>query len=312
MRLVRSSPDLKMHSEITQALSIWYNDNGIDQLADRAYLFGSLINEGGDSFWPTGVKTSDIDLLIRIHPERATAVLRTEGLEKLKDLLPPIENEIDAILKRDPKQKESVLSVLPVTWYELYNCIHKGFDPKIFTLNIFFDIVNMVDREGGLSDYIDKSYQFDNTETFAVMRLSQSLRNAYLKQDDDGCEVLKPFNGVMAIPKELMRAAALLKYVETEGEEPKTRTSLLEGEEYFSKLVEEKSGEHDKIAQLAEKLRKRRSSSVPGHNKPALEPIDLILACELLFDEAKDLSLPSVRETIDRMRRIAEGKPVYL
>ncbi|MEJ6399153.1 hypothetical protein [Yoonia sp. 208BN28-4] len=300
-----------MHSEITEALSAWYVDNGIDSFADRAYLFGSLINEDGDSFWPTGVRTSDIDFLIRINPERATAVPRTEALKEVKDLLPPIEAKIEQILERDPEHKDSVLSVLPVTWYELYNCIHKGFDPKIFTLNIFFDIVNMVDRKGGLSDYIDKSYHFDNTETFAVMRLSQSLRNAYLRRDDEGCEVLKPFKGVMAIPKELMRAAALLKYVETEGKKPKTRTSLREGEDYFTKLVERKSGDHDDIARLYEKIVKRGSTTIPPHNKPALEPIDLILASELLFDEAKELSLPSVRETIDRMRRMSEDKPVY-
>lgn len=301
-----------MHNEITQALSSWYAERGISEYADKAYLFGSLVNDGGEFFWPTGVKTSDIDLLVRLNPERATAVPRAQGLKELKGLLPPLEKEIDRILERDPDQKGSILSILPVTWYEIYNCIHKGFDPKIFTLNIFYDIVNMVDRKEGLSDFIDKSYQFDNTETFAVMRLSQSLRNAYLRREDDGCEVLKPFTGVMAIPKELMRGAALLKYVETEGEEPKTRTNLPEGEDHFAKLVEGKADEHEDIAQLNEKIKKRRSSAIPPQNKPALEPIDLILASELLFDEAKEQSLPSVRETIDRMRRISEGEPVYL
>ena len=298
-----------MHKEITEALSDWYKANEIEKFADRAYLFGSLINDGGDSFWPTGVRTSDIDLLIRINPEQNTATKRAAALEELKGLMPQIESRIDTILKREPDQKGSVLSVLPVTWYELYHCIHKGFDPKIFTLNIFYDIVNMEQRDGGLSDYIDKSYQFDNTETFAVMRLCQSLRNLFLKQDDKGEEALEPFNGIMAIPKELMRAAALLKYVETEGEEPTTRTSLLEGEEYFAKLLERRKSDDDRIDRLDEKVRKRRSTSV--RTKPPLEPIDLVLSCELLFDEAKELSQPSVRETIDRMRRVAKGKPIF-
>lgn len=298
-----------MHKEITEALSEWYKVNEISKYADRAYLFGSLINEGGESFWPTGVRTSDIDLLIRINPERDTAAKRAAGLKELKGLMPQIESAIDTILKREPDQKGSVLSVLPVTWYELYHCIHKGFDPKIFTLNIFFDIVNMEQRDGGLSDYIDKSYQFDNTETFAVMRLCQSLRNSFLKQDDKGEGILEPFTGIMAIPKELMRAAALLKYVETDGDQPKTRTSLLEGEEYFAKLLERRKSEDEKISELDEKVRKRRSTSV--HTKPPLEPIDLVLACELLFDEAKELSQPSVRETIDRMRRLANDKPIF-
>ena len=74
-------------------------------------------------------------------------------------------------------------------------------------------------------------------------------------------------------------------------------------------MLERRKSDDDRIDRLDEKVRKRRSTSV--RTKPPLEPIDLVLSCELLFDEAKELSQPSVRETIDRMRRVAKGKPIF-
>jgi len=299
-----------MRRKITKAISDWYATHQLTQFFDRAYLFGSLVNNDGEFFWPSGVKNSDIDFLVRINPEVVGAVNRTLALIELQARLPEIEETLTAKLAREPDGTGSIMSVLPVTWYEIYHCIHKGFDPKIFTLNIFYDVLKKRSRKDGLSDFIDKSYQYDNTETFAVMRLCQKLRNDFMKISDDGQPELTMFDGVGAVPKEIMRAAALLKFAENGHDEPEARTNLAEGEDYIADHLKALKEEHELIAELEKKIRKRRSTA--AYRKPALEPFDLILLSEILFDKARYLSLPSVRETIDRSRRAKQGKPVYL
>ncbi|MCR8826967.1 hypothetical protein [Pseudosulfitobacter koreensis] len=299
-----------MRKEITKIISGWFADHDLETFFDRVYLFGSLVNNDGEFFWPSGVKNSDIDVLVRINPTLAGAVDRTLALVELQSRLPEVEQRLAEKLGRPPEIKGSVISVLPVTWYEIYHCIHKGFDPKIFTLNIFYDVINKRARKDGLSDFIDKSYQYDNTETFAVMRLCQKLRNDLLKTSEDGSPALNPFAGAGAIPKELMRAAALLKFAVNGADQPEARTNLGEGEDYVVDYLKDLKGKHKLIDALEMKVKKRRSTA--AFKKPPLEPADLILLSELLFDRARGLSLPSVRETIDRSRRAKQGKPVYL
>lgn len=298
-----------MRRKITKAISDWYSIHDLEKLFDRVYLFGSLVNNEGEFFWPSGVKNSDIDLLLRINPELVGAVNRTLALVELQTRIPEIELTLSAKLGRESTTPESVMSVLPVTWYEIYHCIHKGFDPKIFTLNIFYDVLKRRARKDGLSDFIDKSYQYDNTETFAVMRLCQKLRNDLMKTSEDGSPELAPFDGVGAVPKEIMRAAALLKFAENGHDEPEARTNLAEGEDYIVDHLKTLKSEHELFEALEKKIRKRRSTA--AYKKPALEPFDLILLSEILFDQARNLSLPSVRETIDRSRRAKQEKPVY-
>lgn len=306
-----------MKNRVRCLISDWHERNRLSSHFDRTYIFGSLINNSGQQFWPSGAKNSDIDLLIRFNPVNVfDAVTRTKSIFKVHSHMQELETELSDILERKKSDGaiEPIASILPVTWYEIYHCVHKGFDPKIFTLNIFHDVLHNEDRKEGLSDFVDKSFHFDNTETFAVMRLCQKFRNDFLKVNQTSEYGLLPFDSFGSVPKELMRAAALLSFAkikqDTGEEDPEARTDLSRGEIFLADCLHERKDEDPLIDAVEKKVRDRMSSVV--FDKPALNPKDLILLCEILFDKARYLALPSVRETIDRSRRLKQNKPVYV
>lgn len=300
-----------MRDEISSIIRTWISEYDLLTFFDRFYLFGSLVNDGEEFFWPGGIKESDIDLLVRFNPKRSNAVDRAIALATMRRARFSLEQVLAESLGKERKEaaRGSIISWLPVTWYEIYHCVHKGFDPKLYTMNIFYDIVKSEEKQDGLCDYIDKSFHFDNTETFAVMRLVQKVRNDYLRFDSDNKEKIRDFVEHDAIPKELMRAAALLKYVENPDSRIEARTRLMDGETYLRSLLASLSGVAPEYTEIELKVTKRSSSTV--YLKPALTADDMVFLCEILFDRARILTLTSAREMIDKIRREKLGKPVY-
>ena len=70
----------------------------------------------------------------------------------------------------------------------------------------------------GLTDYIDFSYHLENVEAFSAMRLCQKIRNDYLAIAINGNERLQSFTGDEEVPKEIMRTAALLNYIDKDSQ----------------------------------------------------------------------------------------------
>ena len=282
---------------------------------DNAYIFGSLIHRDGDLFVPGGAVASDIDIILKFKAEEGhcsgslTAKVRYESMLELIETIPDLEVSISRIIAEtnDQPRNTPYLSILPLTQFEIYHCIHKGYDPKIFTQNVFYDLNMSIQIDDGLEKFIDSRYHFDNIEVFTIARIVQKLRNHFLHIDFQKKRKLVPFASNEIFPKELMRSAALLKFLENVSKAPKNekndhgfalmRTDLLQGETFLLELLKNKSAENDNFSDLWDKVEKRRSART---EKPALGPEDVLLIAEILFDEAKTFAQPSIREIIDR------------
>ena len=280
--------------EIRKALVGFWNEMELGGKFPEIFIFGSLINRNGRHFIPAGAMGSDIDLLVVFNPESSDAVARWNALKDLKSVMQELEIRLASILGR----KDKILSVLPVTDYEVYHSIHKGHDPKIFTLNIFYDALLDKEEEEGLSDFIDFDFHLENIEQFSVIKTSQSFRNRYLWVDLIGTPQLANFDGPGEVAKELMRAFALLNYVDSGKAKDGYRTDLELGFRVLKRVLQEKSKDCEPIGELYEKVEARsfeRATSEP------LTPDDQLLLFEIAFDEAKSKIRKSVREVIDGM-----------
>lgn len=295
-----------MKEEITEAIASFWKKKGLLEIFPDVFIFGSLINRDGQHFIPAGTMGSDIDLLIVFDPSLDNAISRKEAVETLSKTKMEIEHILAGILNRT----DLILSILAATDYEVYHCIHKGHDPKIFTMNIFHDVLRNREIDGGLSDFIDFDFHLENIEQFGVLRSCQSFRNRFLAIDLLGNSDLDNFDGPGEVPKELMRSFALLNYVDkissdqddapTKMEEVRLisgyRTDLQRGFEFLRSTLESLSNSDQRYLAIKEKVSSRsfyRSKSEP------LLPVDQLILFEVACDEARKRIRKSVREAID-------------
>jgi len=284
---------LPTREEVTEILKKKWDERKLEELFPEAFIFGSLINRGGRHFMPAGTMGSDIDFLMVFNPEISEAPSRTKTLTEFKVIAKELEYEVCQLLKRTDK----VFSFLPVTDYEVYHCIHKGFDPKIFTLNIFFDVLKGELSKNGLADYIDFDFHLESIEAFTAMRNCQKMRNMFLSVDMLGEEVVEPFDGPGEVPKEIMRTFALLNYIDMPDGALSDRTDLEKGFDFLKRCLKENVYGSMEVSSLAEKVSGR--SFIRSESEP-LTPNDLLLLTEISFDEARRRVRKSVREVIDR------------
>jgi len=278
---------------IAENIRIWFKKNSdVNKYFDQVYIFGSAINDDGRFFVPNSLFGSDIDLLMRFSENCQGAVERAQALRNLREAKGDLEARICTTLLNGRREK-SLVSVLAITDYELYHSIHKGFDPKIFTMNIFHDALTGENNSGGLVDYIDFAYHLENIEAFSVIRACQNVRNAYLDVSRNGESRLKSFDGPDVIPKEVMRAGALLNYVLNSPQDKDARTRLIDGLTFINKVLEIRK----ECERLFEILRQRQFGRLA--KRPCLEVDDIMLLYEVLFDIARGIPKKSIREIID-------------
>jgi predicted nucleotidyltransferase len=292
---------MKEIDKIVGALRGVINAQDLSRFFDKFYIFGSLTNDDGQFFVPSGIEASDIDLLIRFDPTKIDSALdRVVALSALRACAQDLElvthRAIGVNVGASP-----ILSLLPVSYYEIYHCIHKGFDPKIFTLNLFYDIIDDKLERGGLTDHIDFGYHLENMEAFTVIRVCQKIRNSFLKISYNGSTEFSGYDKADPLPKELMRAAALLNFVVKGSDDPELRTRLLDGNGYVVKLLEGRSDESPLFSELHKKVALRSFSRVA--TRPPLTAVDVLMISETLFDAARTLPKRSVREVIDLLQR---------
>ena len=287
--------------EISQYICDWATENRVTSGFHRAYIFGSLINRDGRHFIAEGSSASDVDFLLVFDASISTAFERSQALISLRKSIKTLEHGAAQILKR--VAKESIFSILPITQYELHQNIHKGADPKLLSANIFWDVFANSKNDGGLSaGLVDYDYHFENLEAFSAIRLCQAYRNKYLKCNLIGEFSQGEFDGETTYPKELMRGAALLRFFERPAE-VEFRTDLEEGSKYLTRLVEQLDVANASAVKLRDKV-SGRDFQRAQHEPLAAD--DLLLLNEILFDRARELIIPSVRDAIQEI--MARGK----
>jgi len=282
---------------IVDTLSKWFEDNELEKYFHKILVFGSILNQEGRLFIPTGIVNSDIDILL-IFSDKCDSVLdRFSGCQKIRECKRHLEIEGARILGRT-ELNSPIFSTITITEYEIYHGIHKGFDPKIFTTNIFYNVLEKEQIDDGLTDYVDFAYHFENIEAFSAIRLCQKIRSEYTKVNAVGNSTFRDFSSEEPLPKELMRTAALINFIDTDMENDQDRTNIILGTRFIEDSFKTKSKDNEIFRRLYEKIQ-TRSFNRPSDMTP-LTPDDILLVCELLYDEARERVPRSVREAIDQ------------
>lgn len=290
--------EIEVEKVITD-LAAWSQRLHEQDRCERAFVFGSLVNRDGRHFLISGATTSDIDILLEFNKKSADAILRTADCIEIQKTIAQAEYNVGKNLVA--MEKQGLLSVLLVTQYEIYHCIHKGFDPKIYTHNLFLPLIGENKSRVRLADYIDAKCHLENIELFAIARIAQKIRNNYLKTNLYGNHVVKleddPYD---SLPKEILRAGALLRYVEeirrTNKENSELRTDLEEGENYIFSKISSLATANYAYKEILDKLSARRNKRATS---PKLDPTDVLFVSEILFDIMRSLARITVREVID-------------
>jgi predicted nucleotidyltransferase len=282
--------------DIKGAVSGWISENSLHNSFTKIYIFGSLIHRNERHFIASGASASDIDLLAVFDDRLATAVERWDALTKLRATIGSLEHSIASLLDRGGD--EPIFSMLPLTKFEVRQCIHKGHDPKLLTDNIFFDVVEDRFLESGLSFLGDFQYHYENLEPFSVMKLCQKNRNNYLAANQRSKFVQESFTDEEPLPKELMRSAAILNFFDGDREDSSRRTDLEEGAIYLVKILQSASESCDFAKNVYETVTGRQNFRAKSAD---LTPNDMLFLHELLYDRAKKIAIPSVRDAVREM-----------
>ncbi len=206
-------------------------------------------------------------------PEPTSAVARVAFLERLKVYKATLELEMIPALSRT-SCTEAGSSIVAVTAFELSANIHKSAARQFFTKNVFYDLIKK-NQIVGIPTAGSRTLQDENRY---VIEYVQKVRNSFLAISANLTGGIKAYEGPDPLPKDLMRAAALVIKV-PEGEWYDTRHGL---EAIFENLKARRS-EHGEIQDLYDRVSVRRG----GRGKKLdLSPSDQVLLTELLFDQA--------------------------
>lgn len=279
--------------EIREVISDWIESNNAGEVFDGVFIFGSLIHRDGRHFVPQGSMASDVDLVLTIRDELPNAIARARALMAIRAAVQALEQSTATVLKR--ATPEEIFSLLPLTSYEIHQCIHKGHDPKLFTSNLFLNVSTGEQVNGGLANYVDYDYHYENLEAFSAIRLCQSYRNKYLRCNMIGEFAQSGFNGETIFPKEIMRGAALLGFYESDRTDESRRTDLEAGQSYLVDLLRGMAKQEPEIDVLIDKIAGR---GFARGNSEELDAGDMLILHEIMFDKARSLVVPSIRDSI--------------
>lgn len=279
--------------EIRRVISDWINENNASDVFDGIFIFGSLIHRDGRHFVPQGSMASDVDLVLTIRDDLPDAISRAQALINIRGAVQALEHSTATVLKR--ATDEEIYSLLPLTSYEVHQCIHKGHDPKLFTSNLFLNVITGVRVNGGLANYVDYDYHYENLEAFSTIRLCQSYRNKYLRCNQVGVFAQGVFDGETIFPKEIMRGAALLGFYESDRTDESRRTDLEAGQNYLVNLLRDMTKQEPDIRDLMDKVDGR---GFARGTSDELSAEDMLLLHEIMFDKARSLVVPSIRDSI--------------
>lgn len=292
---------------ILRKLCAWTNQHVSDDFS-AIYSFGSLIYRDGKYFIASGGIESDIDLILLIKSEINEALLRHACIKELRAKVAILEEQLCQIPGIDPREANWT-SVLPLTEYELYHSLHKGHDPKLIHSEQFIDLRQTEVPENyeefspkliKLSDYIDAKFHHDNIELLSCLKFIQKVRNSYLSTNCSQEGGIKTFNHpTEALPKEIMRNAALVKYVKTPSNEK--RTDLNTGLSFIYQCVQEKAEDGNATYQELKDTLDSRSGGRAQERLP-INPDQYLLIAEILHDECRVNINASLREIIDQFK----------
>lgn len=178
--------------------------------AANAYAFGSLVRDDAMFF---GTTSSDLDILVVLNGHGGDAPNRVEIARGLLTATADLEIALLRATRRTDAAK-SMVSVAMVTQAEVASDVHKDGTNYFYRDNTFMPLV----ANGGAATSLTIPTSGDGAAALSderrqVLRSVQKFRNAYLRTSANGTRATAPWDSDSdAAPKELLRAAALLRF----------------------------------------------------------------------------------------------------
>ncbi|MBY5891671.1 hypothetical protein [Rhizobium ruizarguesonis] len=167
-----------------------------------AYLFGSTVNDGGVRFDP---KAGDLDVIVVLDWDRVPPGERVEQINGLRQAKEELENRLFRKLRRE-KGSEKIVSLVPVTPFEIEHAVHKDNVKHILTDARAFDLLEKCEiaglNGGRASHPLSDAHR-------SVLAFLQKKRAEALSVSPNGGGGLKVEPHGDPVPKELMRNFAV-------------------------------------------------------------------------------------------------------
>lgn len=273
--------------KILELLTFWAREKVIPCGYCEVYVFGSLIQKGGAAFefCPQG---SDIDLLLEFNNDHDTPEGRTTACFNVRDQVVWLEQQLIDLLPKLPPDK-SIISAVPITRFELDFSVHYAGDFHSSLDGAIFRPLIEPTHDGAPIAFGRK-----NNEGFRS-RYNRAYKPLFGCQKDrysiinPGLDVksLPLWNGRKAIPKQVARAAANLRF-HMRGDLKRTEASDVSlGMELVDQILRESSDGNQAGKELCEKVQTRRTTSSRDPHL-AFSPEEKQLLWEIVSESTKD------------------------
>ncbi|HEX3651856.1 MAG TPA: hypothetical protein VHU18_03435 [Rhizomicrobium sp.] len=271
-------------------------------LMDRAYVFGSLVNNDGAGFIVQGSESSppsDIDLICFFTESAATTASgRHQACKHLRRLMPKLELALLLAIGRYDSGRP-IVSVNFITPWEAEKCIHKDGVRRLFYLKQFRPILPPATGFQQLATFIDNDFHGLNEGPVRLFQYVQSVRNRYLRTNVHNEDFARPQTGSDPVPKQLMRlAAACAAFERDPSGRPDDLDSIdpAEGLDFLTVMLNEARSVSDpEIDSLRRWLSVARNARGTDTDMTADQSL---LLSELLVDRAKS---KLVRSPVDKV-----------
>lgn len=281
-----------MIEKITDKLIEWTENLKKEVIYDKVFLFGSSIYRDGVMF---DTDQSDLDLIIIMPDSLNTEIKRIEWLKKLKEKKQELEKDLLFIIGKTNTTKE-IISIVPISNFELSFDIHKGGGRNFFRVNEFLEFPSKISISGGSLT----NYQATDSEFMVqVLQSIQKSRNSFLKNTASGDIKSLEWTGEDILPKELCREAAKVNVLSMK--EPKSGDQLNTsfGCDYLKNKTKALVNTDKIWEQLYFWIDRRTGGRGDKSNSIILNDTEHLLLYELLFDPAKN----EVNSELARIRK---------
>ncbi len=270
----------QIRDSLIRRVKAWAAECAEGNRIDRAYLFGSLVFDGGSQFDP---QVSDVDLIVRFAETCSSPLDRLAALAEITAKNETLEIDLLRILKRRDAFKP-IVSTTPVTTFELSFGVHKGGRPALYSHSQFLDLLADDTTITNLSRTSTVPYG-DFPSATAALEGAQGVRNQYVAVSANATRFLNAWTDEHdPLPKSMARAAAQFRYYRDNLSDDSC-FDLNRGYTVISELVSAREGEAPEYRDLQRWLDINRGR---GIRKP-LEPRSAMLLWEILAATAEQL-----------------------
>ena len=191
----------------------WAQDlkSSFENRLNEAYVFGSLVNDGGRAFSPA---RSDIDLILVTNEREAAG--RVKLLTELHPHVTNLEELLRATMGR--RSREPITSITLATRFELEQGIHKERNSRrFFATPGFLALTQFSNTPAEIGNQLAPDLLEENLfSIWTVMAAAQGRRNKFLRRTAHGKWALEGFRSdVFVLPKDMLRAAYAVECAST-------------------------------------------------------------------------------------------------